>query len=520
MLPLIEENLTPLVRKEKNPEVLQALLSHVNGYVKKLERELNELREAKAKKEQQSLFLDEELLKFKKMLFGASSEKRKVSDRYREKQKRRISLHGQSLAPAPKEEEATKLTEIKVDYELSGEELSDIAEEYGYPRDSEWEHIKGFYDESTDIDVEVQSYKRRRHCRHKYRLKASKKEEKQIIVTAPGPVKLVPKANYSAKFAVEVVGSKYLYHLPLERIRRQMESSGLKIECKGLYSLCYFVFIHLEELSKRIREEILSKGLCLHLDETPWPINNSKQSNGYMWVLSHQGGSYYQFDPTRSGAVAKELLGSYMGPILTDAYAGYISQVKRLEKEEKIKRITLAFCWSHARRKFIEIEQNYPKICKEVLDLIGDLFALEHEVRSYEELVKIRTERSEPVIKKIRSCLLKYKLESRKGSGLEKAINYALKHWEGLTHFVKDERIPLTNNDAERAIRHSVMGRKNFYGSKTINGADVAATFYTIIESCKKVELDPKGYILMALEEKLAGRQAPTPLQYAKQIRS
>ena len=111
-------------------------------------------------------------------------------------------------------------------------------------------------------------------------------------------------------------------------------------------------------------------------------------------------------------------------------------------------------------------------------------------------------------------------VKARPGSGLCRGINYALKHWEGLTHFVKDERIPLTNNIAERTIRHSVVGRKNFYGSRTIDGADVAATLYTVIESCKRVELDPKDYILMAVEENLAGRTVPTPLEYAIQIRS
>ena len=520
MLPLIEENLTPLVRSEQHPEVLRALLSHVIGLNKKLEKEITTLRKAKAKEEQQFLFLDEQLSKFKRMLFGAKSEKRKVSVRPRDRGKEQLTLHSESLAPAPREEESKQLEEVILDHELRAEELSDIAEEYGYPRDSEWELVKGLYDESTDIDVKVQSYIRRRHRRHKYRLKASKKDSKQVIVTAPGLKKIVPKSNYSSKFAVEVVADKYAYHLPLERIRRKMGSSGLKISCRTLYSLCYFVHMHLESLSRRIKEEIQRAGLCLHLDETPWPINNSKQSNGYMWVLSHQGGSYYQFEPTRSGVVAKELIGSYKGPILTDGYVGYSSQVKALEKEEKERRITLSFCWSHVRRKFIEIEQNYPEACKEVLNLIGELFDLERGVESKKELRKIRGEKSKEVLEEIKASLLKHMVKARPGSGLCRGINYALKHWEGLTHFVKDERIPLTNNIAERTIRHSVVGRKNFYGSRTIDGADVAATLYTVIESCKRVELDPKDYILMAVEENLAGRTVPTPLQYATQIRS
>jgi len=94
-----------------------------------------------------------------------------------------------------------------------------------------------------------------------------------------------------------------------------------------------------------------------------------------------------------------------------------------------------------------------------------------------------------------------------------------MNHWNGLTKFIDDVRIPLTNNEVERTIRHSVMGRKNFYGSRSINGADVTATLNTIVESCKKVELEPKAYILMAVKKKVCGQEPPTPLEYARQIR-
>lgn len=81
-------------------------------------------------------------------------------------------------------------------------------------------------------------------------------------------------------------------------------------------------------------------------------------------------------------------------------------------------------------------------------------------------------------------------------------------------------RVPLANNEAERTIRHAVMGRKNFYENRTHNGADKAATLYTIIESCKKVELDPRTYINMALRLSTKGLEVPTPLEHAKLIRT
>ena len=85
--------------------------------------------------------------------------------------------------------------------------------------------------------------------------------------------------------------------------------------------------------------------------------------------------------------------------------------------------------------------------------------------------------------------------------------------------FLEDAFVPLTNNEAERTIRQAVMGRKNFYGSRSIDGADLAAILYTIIESCKKVEIDPRKYLLetikLAAEEKLT----ETPFEYAKSHR-
>ena len=329
-------------------------------------------------------------------------------------------------------------------------------------------------------------------------LKANKGSDKEIIVTAPAPMKIMPGAKYSVDLAVDVVSKKYLYHLPLERIRRMMEAQGLMVATNTLYNLCFFVHCYLEDIAQEIKRELLGAGLCIHMDETPWPIGNKAQSDGYMWVMSHRGGSFYQFEPTRSGKIAKELLGSYQGPVVVDGYGGYKSSLS------KQKGIYLAFCWSHVRRKFTDIEKNYPSECNEILDMIDELFHIERLANSYEELQELRGCRSKLLVKRIRSWLMEQKVKVRPESHLQKAINYTMNHWEGLNLFLGNVNIPLSNNEAERTVRHSVMGRKNFYGSRTINGADVTATLYTVIESCKKVELDPKAYMLMVVKKKIA----------------
>ena len=510
--------LPEIVKRENNPEVLKAFFSHIFNDIindnEKLRRKINTLLKERAKQSQRTFDFEDELCVLRKRMFGRSSEKRVGSGRLRDHSKKPLSVHATSLVPGPDEKEMEKLLEIKVDHELSPEKLSEIAIEYGYSKDSQWECLTNFYDESEEIDIRVESYVRKKHRRFKYRLKASRKTEKEVIVTAPGPLKIMPGAKYSMDFSVDVVMKKYLYHLPLERIRRMMESGGLSVATKTLYGLCFFVHCYLEDMAERIREEILSCGLCVHLDESPWPIGNSKQSDGYLWVMSNQGGSYYRFEPTRSGQIAKELLGPYGGPVVVDGYGGYKSGLKENHG------VVLSFCWSHVRRKFTDIEGNYPGPCSEILDKIGRLFEIERRASDYESLEKLREEESVPLIKEIKDWLFDKRPQARGESHLLKAIDYTLNHWGGLTLFLKNVRIPLSNNEAERTIRHSVMGRKNFYGSRTINGADVAATLYTVIESCKKVELDPRFYIQMVVRKKISKeKNIPTPLQYAKQIR-
>ena len=507
---------------ENDPRVLKYGLSYAHTHIKILEKEILRLKklldESKTKDEKQSQYflnLNEKLSKFRDMLFGKKSEKRNLSDRYRKKLKKRILLESESLAPAPKKEELKKLKEIRVNHELSSEELSDIAEKYGYSRDSEWELLK-IQDETEEISVKPTEYVRKKHVQYKYRLKASKQAEKEIIVSAPCPKKIVPGSKYSAKLAVEVVSEKYLYHLPLERIRRKMEAKGLKVFCKTLYSLCYFVSCYLESVAKDIKKELKEAGRTLHIDETPWPINNSQQKDGFMWVMSHGGGSFYHFSDTRSAVIAKEFLGSYEGPVLTDGYSSYKSHL------EKKKGIKLAHCWAHARRKFIEVQKSAPldKDCEKVLGLMEELFKIEREATTYEKLKELRQKKSKKVLKKLLTVYEEILPEARVESHLRKAIDYSLKRWKGLTLFLEDERIPLTNNEAERALRQSVMGRKNFHGSRTQRGAKTAEILYTVIESCKKVELDPKDYMLMAVKNSIEKKPVKTPLQYAKDMRS
>lgn len=230
-----------------------------------------------------------------------------------------------------------------------------------------------------------------------------------------------------------------------------------------------------------------------------------------MWVISNRCGSYYFFKPTRSAKVLKEKLKGYKGPVVTDGLETY----DRVLKDAKIPH---AYCWAHARREFFKIESHDPSVTP-ILDQIDELFKIERQAMDFAELKVLREINSKEVIENLKQLLLEEYSKSREESQKRKAIHYVSKRWPGFELFLKDTRIPLSNNEAERTIRHAVVGRKNYYGSGSHPGADTAATLFTVIETCKKNDIDPRSYLLNVLNWLAESDIIETPLQYARRIR-
>ena len=76
--------------------------------------------------------------------------------------------------------------------------------------------------------------------------------------------------------------------------------------------------------------------------------------------------------------------------------------------------------------------------------------------------------------------------------------------------------VPLDNNAAERALRGLVVGRKNHYGSRSRRGTEVAALFYSLIESAKLANVEPADFLRRAAETALAGAEPLLPHELAR----
>jgi hypothetical protein len=516
-----------LIKKEKNVEVLQVWAAHILEENARLHALLKAQQEEEAKKAQTQLVFEEQLKTLRRALFGRSREARpEASDRARDKSQADALVFAQAAFPAPEGREAEKnkslkdkwkqIPEREIEHELTPEELAQESALRGLenPSATQWEELKNAYDCVTTIQIVERSYEKRIHKKKKYRLKTEHAEAlgKDVIVTARGPASLLPGMNYSTEFVASVVADKYISHLPLERQTRQMESLGLRgMRTSTLSRQCAVAAAALEPIAEKIKQELFKSTVALHLDETPWKIQNKEQKDGYMWTIACRLGSYYFFKPSRAGIEIKKQLEGYSGPAVTDGYSGYgVLEEAGIEQ---------GCCWAHARRKFFEIESVDPSV-KPILDLIDQLFATERRAKTFEELKALRDAESAVIVEKLKQTLFDEWPNSRPQSAKRNAIEYMTKRWDQFTLFLRDIRVPLSNNEAERTIRHAVMGRKNYYGAATHSGAETAATLFTIVETCKKNEIDPRSYLIMTLRQLAAGDVALTPLEYARSLRS
>ncbi len=423
----------------------------------------------------------EQLARLRHKVFGASTERRPSPEPpAAEADKKPKRGHG----PTPQ----TKLPTREVHHRLAAD-------------DRECPACKGTLEEmgdqtedSEEITVEKRRFFVDKHRQHKYRCRCN-----SVIKTAPGPLRLIAGGRYSIDFAIALEIDKRINHLPLDRQRRQMEREGLVITTQAMWDQEDALADLFEASYLKLLDYILGSDV-IGADETHWRLMvPGSTKKWWMWCLTTHDAAWYMLEPSRSTETIRNVLGDYEGIVMCDGYAGY----ERLAAGSNGK-LRLAHCFAHARRKFYELRSTYPALCKQALDLIDPIFLIERELPSPDlegdakaEAIELRRKRrdleSRPLVAALKTWALQQTALPR--STLADALAYLLGHWDTLTAFLDDPLIPLENNRTERALRDPVIGRKNHYGSRSVRGTQVAAIFYTLIETCILCGVDPEEYM-------------------------
>lgn len=228
--------------------------------------------------------------------------------------------------------------------------------------------------------------------------------------------------------------------------------------------------LKLRPFYERLRKQIQGEPV-VHLDETGWRLFID-QDRSYAWVMSgaQSQESVFLVGESRGKGNADKLLGkNFNGFVVSDDYVAY----KKLKNHQ--------LCWAHLIRKFRDLaksnelkedqrsycQKEYSNLCVIYNDLQQDRSKERYDEFS-QRLTKLSVTRS---------------ADSRKLARLKMALRGNIQKY--LT-CLEDPRIPLTNNQAERSLRHLVLKRKISFGSLTKKTADNLAILSSVILSLRQ----------------------------------
>jgi hypothetical protein len=162
----------------------------------------------------------------------------------------------------------------------------------------------------------------------------------------------------------------------------------------------------------------------------------------------------------------------------------------------------LAACLAHARRRFVDVVENFPAEVRQVLEALREVYRTDALAReralSPEERLRVHQATSGPLMAGLETWL-RQQLDDHlvePNSGLGVAITYMLKHWANLTVFLRVPGAPLDNNICERALKKAILHRKNALFYKTLNGARVGDVFMSLIHTAELNGIAPFEYLV------------------------
>jgi transposase len=375
---------------------------------------------------------------------------------------------------------------------------------------------KGDTEDSEQIEIEVRAY-RRVIRRRRYR-RVCQCVGVPTTFTAPPPPKLLPKGLLGTSVWVEILLAKFANHQPSERLLTQWCWLELDLAAgtvtDGLQRLEPLFAPIYEAL--RLRNQQPGYHLA---DETRWLVfvlQEGKAGYGWwLWVFSSADSVVYVLDPSRSHAVPDaHWSAETRGVLVVDRYSAYKAMAA-----VKAGRLLLAFCWAHVRRDFIRVGKGWMELkawALAWLRRIRDLYRLNRQRL-------LQPADSEPAIEADRSLRQAIAaMQAQREQELanpnlrepcRKALTSLQEHWQGLTLFVDDPRIPMDNNSSERRARGPALGRKNYYGSGALWSGRLAAMLFSIFATLDLAKLNPRLWLRWYLDScAAAGGQSPAAI--------
>ena len=173
----------------------------------------------------------------------------------------------------------------------------------------------------------------------------------------------------------------------------------------------------------------------------------------------------------------------------------------------------LSFCWVHVRRDFITVAHERDDQEEWAEQWLADIAALYH---LNDERLEVRDEPAQYAAADAALRAGVQAMQERRERELAqqpklpeacaKVLRSLRNHWQGLTLFVENPDLPMDNNQAERALRGPVVGRKNYYGSGAQWSGELSADAVQSVPHAGTVA-DQPAHLADRVSARLCGRR-------------
>jgi transposase len=241
-----------------------------------------------------------------------------------------------------------------------------------------------------------------------------------------------------------------------------------------------------------------------HADETSW---RQAGHSRWLWTAVTPLVTVFRLATSRSGAVAKALLGEHFAGILTsDRWSGY--GWMPLDQRQ--------LCWAHLTRDWQGLVDHggaAAPLGRRGVVLTRDLFRVWHRFQRGEVdraglqagLMPVQ-DGFERLLDDGMTCA------DAKAAGLCRALDRC---WPALWTFADADGVEPTNNAAERALRPAVLWRKGSFGTQSDAGARFVERLLTVVATCRQHGRSVLDYLATVCTAALHGSAAPSLLPTA-----
>lgn len=288
------------------------------------------------------------------------------------------------------------------------------------------------------------------------------------------------------------------YRMRLSRARIQEFLSdwlGLEISVGTLHATLHESGAAVLPVEDELVEAVQSSGL-LHVDETSWRELNTLL---WLWVFCGQGVVVYWIAGRGSELLVNVLGNAFQGWLMSDGWQVYRYYLKRLR------------CWAHLIRKAEGLTDS--------LDIAARLFGEQTRLLLNTLIKAVYAARERPPDQALpityQGALSEYRCacEAMSASATPtKARALAremLNDWEAIFQVLTQPHLPLTNNEAEQALRHWVILRSICHGTRTEDGTRILAILISVIETCRVRQQSPWLYLATVIRQRRAGFSVP-----------